>query len=698
MEYKVYHDTFSSVIQEAEKYAESNGYEIVGQGVETYTGGVSYGQTKRLYWDLIKNGKTNELNIQIYRMDSGKYELNMYFSKSKYSEGGKTNDRDIEIANTILSQLGGANRLKVMTGANNFIAHKNGVSFRIKNPKANYISITLNEMDTYDVEIGRVRGDSFKVIKEGKGIYFDMLKKFIESGTGMYLSLFKKGGSTDSVNLKMFKDGNKISYKGDYKDITFKGEMEFEFAKRDKFSSIESEFEAKGIEISKSDIYKIREKLIDSLSRYDVNFRSGGSITYVDLFEYPNRIPVSILEIFDKYGDGLSYQQLSDMQKEVENKGYTFDYYLDAEPFGLRKKGVRLNQLKGYEDVSDESYSYGGSVKKQEIYESAKMLADNSNWTNDMLKKEYERYKFNLSEFNAGILKPSKVIGGGYKSSAFAKKLAKEWLEDNIEKYKLALEIRGEQYAKGGSVHDDKKEMVLGKTFEVEHHAKELRDGIKKASSVDAWVVAKVQRASTDLSDVAHYIDNTNRKFDIGGSVKRYEDLSKMKPEVVNESDTVKIPEIEILKKEVRDYRVKDLKVTSSRDAYEIFYDFWDKQRINLVEHFNVLLLKNNNKPIAIYQHSKGGITGTVADVQVITAIAVKSLAKGVIIAHNHPSGNLTPSEADKRLSKQIYEALKIFDIKLLDSLIIVPKDGESDSENVFMSKNYISLSEEGII
>lgn len=64
--------------------------------------------------------------------------------------------------------------------------------------------------------------------------------------------------------------------------------------------------------------------------------------------------------------------------------------------------------------------------------------------------------------------------------------------------------------ADGQYFKSDKKEMVLGKTFEVEHHAKELRDSVLKNKNVDAWVVAKVQRASTDLSDVAHYIDNRN--------------------------------------------------------------------------------------------------------------------------------------------------------------------------------------------
>jgi hypothetical protein len=93
------------------------------------------------------------------------------------------------IANTILSQLGGANRLNAMTGAYNFLDLGNGLSFKIKNQRANYIKIILNGKDLYDVEVGRIRGTTYKVVKTGNDLYFDQLKEFIENATGMYLSL-----------------------------------------------------------------------------------------------------------------------------------------------------------------------------------------------------------------------------------------------------------------------------------------------------------------------------------------------------------------------------------------------------------------------------------------------------------------------------------------------------------------------------
>jgi hypothetical protein len=107
--------------------------------------------------------------------------------------------RNQEIANTILQQLGGANRLVMMTGAYNFVAIQNGLSFKIKNPKANYIKITLNGKDLYDLEVGRIRGNSYKVVSQYDDLYFDMLKPSIEKATGMYLSLFEKGGVATKV-------------------------------------------------------------------------------------------------------------------------------------------------------------------------------------------------------------------------------------------------------------------------------------------------------------------------------------------------------------------------------------------------------------------------------------------------------------------------------------------------------------------
>ena len=125
--------------------------------------------------------------------------------KMKYADGGEVdNQRNKEIAQAILQQLGGGNRLIMMVGAYNFVIIPNGVAFRIKNPKANYIKITLNGLDLYNLEVGRVRGNTYKVVAKHDNIYNDMLKPLIEKSTGMYLSLYEKGGA---MKNKMAKGG-----------------------------------------------------------------------------------------------------------------------------------------------------------------------------------------------------------------------------------------------------------------------------------------------------------------------------------------------------------------------------------------------------------------------------------------------------------------------------------------------------------
>ena len=110
--------------------------------------------------------------------------------------------------------------------------------------------------------------------------------------------------------------------------------------------------------------------------------------------------------------------------------------------------------------------------------------------------------------------------------------------------------------------------------------------------------------------------------------------------------------------------------ITSSNDVYQFL-----KERIlkgiEVQEHFIAIYLNQANKIIGYYHHSTGTINATMVDVEIVAAVALKTLAKSVIISHNHPSGNLTPSEADRTLTRRIKEALKLFDIHLLDHVIV---------------------------
>ncbi|WP_010249217.1 JAB domain-containing protein [Myroides injenensis] len=111
--------------------------------------------------------------------------------------------------------------------------------------------------------------------------------------------------------------------------------------------------------------------------------------------------------------------------------------------------------------------------------------------------------------------------------------------------------------------------------------------------------------------------------------------------------------------------------ITSSYSAYQIALKAWDGNKIELLEQFKVLMLSNNNKVLGVLEASTGGITATIVDLRIIFSALLKANATAFIIIHNHPSGKLDPSDADRQITRKIKEASKILDITLLDHLII---------------------------
>ncbi len=112
-------------------------------------------------------------------------------------------------------------------------------------------------------------------------------------------------------------------------------------------------------------------------------------------------------------------------------------------------------------------------------------------------------------------------------------------------------------------------------------------------------------------------------------------------------------------------------KIKSSEDAYQQCLNFFNGDSMNIKDEAVVLFLNRGNRVLGGYKVSSGGITGTVVDVRIILSIALKSLACGIILAHNHPSGELQPSRSDKELTQKLKEAAKLMEITLLDHLII---------------------------
>jgi len=126
-------------------------------------------------------------------------------------------------------------------------------------------------------------------------------------------------------------------------------------------------------------------------------------------------------------------------------------------------------------------------------------------------------------------------------------------------------------------------------------------------------------------------------------------------------------------------------KIICSADAYQLFKKIWDENTIGFIEQFKIALLTRSNGVIGIVEISSGGITGTVADIRLIMAAAIKSNAVGILLSHNHPSGNCKSSQADIELTKKISEAARVFDLNVLDHIILT-------------QESYLSMADEGVL
>lgn len=123
-------------------------------------------------------------------------------------------------------------------------------------------------------------------------------------------------------------------------------------------------------------------------------------------------------------------------------------------------------------------------------------------------------------------------------------------------------------------------------------------------------------------------------------------------------------------------------RVSGSRDCFEIL-----KPHLQDISHeeFWILLVNRANRVTKKHQISQGGVAGTVADPKIIFKLAIEGLASGLILAHNHPSGNLSASQADIELTRKIKEAGKLLEIQVLDHLIIA-------------GQKYFSFADEGML
>ncbi len=127
---------------------------------------------------------------------------------------------------------------------------------------------------------------------------------------------------------------------------------------------------------------------------------------------------------------------------------------------------------------------------------------------------------------------------------------------------------------------------------------------------------------------------------------------------------------------------LKRNQIKTPQDVFELFYaDLADLD----YEEFWALLLNQSSKIIGKFKISQGGIAGTLVDIKLLVKLICEKLASSLIVCHNHPSGNLTPSEKDIALTKKITKACSYVDCKLLDHIIIT-----SQSYTSFVTKNLL--------
>jgi len=139
-----------------------------------------------------------------------------------------------------------------------------------------------------------------------------------------------------------------------------------------------------------------------------------------------------------------------------------------------------------------------------------------------------------------------------------------------------------------------------------------------------------------------------------------------------NHQELLKVAEVEIsYRNTVRPSQRP--RVTSSDHAYSVLLNSWNRDRIEYTEEFKILLMNTGNRVLGLFEVSAGGVDATPVDAKVIFTAALKTNASAIILAHNHPSGNLTPSDPDVMLTKKLYQAGRLLDIRVLDHLIITP-------------------------
>ncbi|MFA9290780.1 MAG: DNA repair protein RadC [Solirubrobacteraceae bacterium] len=211
---------------------------------------------------------------------------------------------------------------------------------------------------------------------------------------------------------------------------------------------------------------------------------------------------------------------------------------------------------------------------------------------------------------------------------------------------------------------------------------KMLLKGKKNLSDAEllAIIIGSGSRNETAVDLAKRMLKSTNNNWNALAKLS-IKELSKFKG--IGEAKAISIvATLEVGQRRALQETQEKLVITSSEDVYNLMIgDLADIPH----EEFWVLLLNRANKVIHTNQMSIGGIHETVVDIRLILKNALEHLAVGIILVHNHPSGNTQPSEQDKIITQKLNNAAVLLEIKLLDHVIV-------------SEKKYFSFADEGIL
>lgn len=140
----------------------------------------------------------------------------------------------------------------------------------------------------------------------------------------------------------------------------------------------------------------------------------------------------------------------------------------------------------------------------------------------------------------------------------------------------------------------------------------------------------------------------------------------------------IKLPQLKV---KVRATKGDEFYIKNSDDVVKVLRNIFNADTLQWTEEFIVVCLNRAHKVIGYYKVGSGGFSGVVCDPKVIMTMALQSAASAIIVAHNHPSGNINPSEADKTMTDKINGACKLLDMTLLDHIILTAHSHYSFAE-----------------